>query len=119
MTTYLANENLPIEAIQAARKAGIDINWIAELAPGASDEIVLAMASAEHHILLTCDKDFGEMVFRQGMSATCGVILFRPKIRSAQHLAQFVVSVLSQDLSWEGRFAVAQEGQIRIIELPK
>lgn len=117
MRSFLANENVPAEAVLAARAVGYEIKWVAELASGSSDDQVLAIASEGGHVLLTFDKDFGEMVFRRGKSGSCGVILFRPRMLSSQYLAQFVVSVLNQKLSWEGRFAVAQEGNLRMIEL--
>jgi predicted nuclease of predicted toxin-antitoxin system len=75
MATFLANENVPGEVVQAARQAGHDLAWITELSAGADDETVLASALAEGRVLLTFDKDFGEMAFQQGKDASCGVIL--------------------------------------------
>ena len=78
MAKFLANENVPSEVVEAARQAGHDLAWIVELSPGADDEAVLAASLAESRVLVTFDKDFGEMAFRQGNDATCGVILLRP-----------------------------------------
>ena len=78
MPKYLGNENVPGEAVQAARQAGHDVLWITESSPGADDDAVLATAMAANRILLTFDKDFGEMAFRQGKAATCGVIFSGP-----------------------------------------
>src|SRR5438876_9085784 len=47
MPRFLANENAPREAVLAARAAGFDVTWMVELQPGASDEIVLALAQRE------------------------------------------------------------------------
>jgi predicted nuclease of predicted toxin-antitoxin system len=66
MARYLANENAPRDAIFAARAAGFDVAWMVELQPGASDEVVLALAQRDGRVLITFDKDFGELVFRQG-----------------------------------------------------
>jgi len=64
MATFLANENVPDEVVLAARQAGHDLTWIKELQPGADDETVLQMSMMENRVLLTLDKDFGEMAFR-------------------------------------------------------
>lgn len=66
MPGFLANENAPREAVLAARAAGFDVTWMVELQPGAGDEIVLALAQQEQRVLITFDKDFGELVFRHG-----------------------------------------------------
>jgi len=117
MPKYLANENVPAQVIEAARQAGHDLAWIVELSPGADDDAVLAAALAESRVLLTLDKDFGEMAFRQGKSATCGVILFRLRVRSPAYVARFVLNVLAQEAKWEGSYSVAQEGKLRIVPL--
>ena len=64
--------------MEAARQAGHDLTWIAESSPGADDDAVLAAALSR--VLLTFDKDFGKMAFRQGKAATCGVLLLRPRV---------------------------------------
>jgi predicted nuclease of predicted toxin-antitoxin system len=64
MARFLANENVPGEVVEAVRKAGHDLAWIAELSPGAEDDTVLATSLAEKRVLVSFDKDFGEMAFR-------------------------------------------------------
>jgi predicted nuclease of predicted toxin-antitoxin system len=58
---FLANENFPGAAIEALRAAGNDVAWIRVDAPGSSDPEVLARAAREERVLLTFDKDFGEL----------------------------------------------------------
>ena len=74
---FLANKNVPGDAVQAARQEDIDLAWVKEIAAGADDDTVLVMSVAENRVLVTFDKDFGEMAFRQGRDATCGIILLR------------------------------------------
>ena len=57
-----ANENLPEDCIARLRADGHDVLWIRESAPGSPDHAVLARAYAEHRLLITFDKDFGELV---------------------------------------------------------
>lgn len=118
MPTFLADENVPGDAVEAARRAGHDLAWIKELSPSADDDAVLGMSLADNRVLVTFDKDFGEMAFRHGKSATCGVVLLRPRLRSPDYLARFIVAVLGQAVTWEGNFSVAQEGKLRVVPLP-
>ncbi|MGH6949975.1 MAG: DUF5615 family PIN-like protein [Vitreimonas sp.] len=83
----LANENIPSDAVAALRAAGHDVDWMRETAPGESDAQVIARAVAEQRILLTFDKDFGELAFHSKLPATCGVLLFRIPTPSAEAIA--------------------------------
>jgi predicted nuclease of predicted toxin-antitoxin system len=118
MARFLANENVPIEAVDEARRVGFDLEWIREIMPGADDDAVLARSIAEQRVLVTFDKDFGDMAFRQGKSATYGVILMRPRLRAPDYVSRFVIGVLSQPIHWEGLFCVAREGRLRTVPLP-
>jgi predicted nuclease of predicted toxin-antitoxin system len=119
MSKFLANENVPGDVVQAVRQSGYDVAWVSEAAPGAGDDDVLAMALAQGRVLLTFDKDFGDLAFHRGRTATCGVILLRPRLRSPAYLSRFVVDVLQQPVAWDGNFSVAQEGRLRVVPLPK
>ena len=77
MTKLLANENVAADVVSALRADGHDGVWIKEVGRGSTNEVVLAMALAENRVLLTFDKDFGELAFRLGRPATPGVILLR------------------------------------------
>lgn len=117
MAKFLANENVPAEAIEAARQAGCDVAAVADAAPGADDDAVLAMSIAQGRVLVTFDKDFGEMAFRQGKTSTYGVVFLRPRLRSPGYVSHFMVAVLQQSIDWNGHFCVAQ-GKLRVLELP-
>lgn len=117
MSKFLADENVPRDAVQSARATGIDLTWIKELMPGANDESVLAMSVAEERVLVTFDKDFGALAFQRGATASCGIILFRLRPSSAEYLSRFVVAVLSSSMVWAGHFSVAEQGRLRVIPL--
>jgi len=118
MAKFLANENMPGAAVEAARGAGVDITWVREISPGISDNEVLALSQAEGRVLVTFDKDFGEMAFDQGKTATPGIILLRPRLRSPEHVARFTAALLTQPIDWGGNFSVAQEGRLRVVPMP-
>jgi predicted nuclease of predicted toxin-antitoxin system len=114
---FLANENFPGIAVEALRARGHDIAWIKTDAPGSNDRAVLSRAVSENRILLTFDKDFGELAFREKLPISCGVVLFRISPRSPLHVAHAAVTILESRSDWEGHFAVIQEHRIRMIEL--
>jgi predicted nuclease of predicted toxin-antitoxin system len=119
MLRLLANENFPGDAVMALREAGHDVIWIRTAAPGSSDSLVLAQAQTENRLLLTFDKDFGELAFRSSLPAASGVILFRIASPSAEHVARIATAVLGQRSDWAGHFSVIEDQRIRMTPLPQ
>jgi predicted nuclease of predicted toxin-antitoxin system len=102
----LANENFPLDAVEALRADGHDVVWVREEAPGSNDEQVLHRAQQDERILITFDKDFGELAFRSKLPATSGVILFRISSLSSQYIAQVAVQAIASRTDWAGQFSV-------------
>jgi predicted nuclease of predicted toxin-antitoxin system len=115
----LANENFPEDAILILRQHGHNVVWIRTEAPGSSDEQVLARAQAEDRILITFDKDFGELAFRARLPASSGIILFRISIPSSAHVGRVAAAVLDSRSDWAGHFAVIEDNRIRMTPLPQ
>jgi predicted nuclease of predicted toxin-antitoxin system len=115
---FLANENFPLDAVEALRHAGHDVAWIRVDAPGSNDQQVLGRAVAEQRVLLTFDKDFGELAFHAGLPASCGIVLFRLEAPSAAVVAQWVLTAIQSRTDWAGHFSVVEPGRIRVRTLP-
>lgn len=114
----LANENFPRVAVEALREDGHDVAWIRTERPGATDEQVLAWASEEARVLITLDKDFGELAFRVGLPAACGVVLFRvspPRPSDVQAVAQ---RFFAGETELGGEFVVVDAQRVRRRPLP-
>ncbi|MGQ9627032.1 MAG: DUF5615 family PIN-like protein [Anaerolineae bacterium] len=73
---FLADEGVDRQIVERLRENGLSVLYVAEIEPGISDDEVLNQANRETALLLTTDKDFGELVFRQGRVIQ-GVILIR------------------------------------------
>jgi predicted nuclease of predicted toxin-antitoxin system len=114
----LANENFPLDAVEALRNDGHDVAWIRADTPGITDVEVLARARNENRILITFDKDFGELAFHAKLPADCGIILFRITLASPSHVARFVVTAINSRADWQGSFAVVEDARVRIRALP-
>jgi len=78
----LADENVPGPVVELLRREGHDVAWIRDDASGLPDERVLEWARKEASLLITFDKDFGELARNGGLPAASGVILFRIPTRS-------------------------------------
>jgi predicted nuclease of predicted toxin-antitoxin system len=73
---WLADECVAGPVVARLREAGHDVTYMAELAPSTTDPEVVAIAHREGRLLLTEDKDFGELVFRWKRPVS-GLILLR------------------------------------------
>lgn len=116
---FLANENFPLDAIEALRNDGHDVAWIREDARGSNDEQVLARGQKEERVLITFDKDFGELAFRSKLPASSGVILFRITMSSSKHITQVAIQAIASRTDWTGHFSVVEDNRIRMTLLPK
>ncbi|MCC6569261.1 MAG: DUF5615 family PIN-like protein [Anaerolineales bacterium] len=113
----LANENFPLDAVEALREAGHDVAWIREDSRGMSDDKILVRAQDENRVLVTFDKDFGELAFRSKLPSQSGVILFRITPISSQYIAQVAVEALASRDNWAGHFSVIEDNRIRMTSL--
>ncbi len=110
----LADEGVDRPIVERLRQSNHHVWYVAEMEPGISDNFVLDLANQEGAILLTADKDFGELVFRQGR-ITKGVILIRLAGISPIRKAEIVDSVLSaHGGEMEQVFTVITPGAVRI-----
>ena len=114
----LADESCAGSVIRALREAGHDLVAIAEVAKGASDESVMERALAEGRILITEDRDFGELVYAAGRS-TAGVVFvkFHSSARRAKPAA-VLEAVVKLGERLRGGFAVVEPGRVRLAKRP-
>jgi hypothetical protein len=114
---FLANENVPGDAVTELRRAGHDVAWVRTDAPGSRDEDVLARAVRERRVLITFDKDFGELAWRSALPATCGVVLFRVPMRPSARAGRMLAGIIETRTDWAGHFSVVEPGRIRMRRL--
>jgi predicted nuclease of predicted toxin-antitoxin system len=114
----LADENVAGAVVAALRHDGHDVAWIHEDAPGSPDPDVLERAQREGRVVVTFDKDFGELAFRRGLAASVGVVLFRITLTSPEHAVQAAVAAFTSRADWTGQFAVVEDDRIRLRALP-
>ena len=111
---FVADESVDQPIVQTLREAGYDVLYVAELAPGLDDAAVLDSANREGRLLLTADKDFGEIVVREQRLST-GVILLRLAGLSNQRKAMLTLRAIQENSDrLAGHLLVIGAGQARI-----
>ena len=110
---FLVDANLGRKFTELMQHAGYDAIFAKDLMPLSQDEEILAEAENEKRVVITNDKDFGEMVFRLGRTAI-GVILIRTLATDSKKRFDLVKDILSEA---EGKFIVVREGQVRVRKL--
>ena len=111
---FLADESCDYAVVRALSGLGHDVLAVADLSPRADDESVIGLALRERCVLLTEDKDFGQLVHASGLESI-GVVLLRFPVRLRSRIGEAVIDLVNQrgeDLT--GRFVVPQPGRVRI-----
>lgn len=115
MTRLLADENVPRKTVDAL-KASHDITSVADTSQGLSDRDVINLANRENRVIITFDKDFGELVFRDRLRVK-GLILLRIQPSSPEYIAERIRHTLNQVASVENVVITVREDRIRVTTL--
>jgi predicted nuclease of predicted toxin-antitoxin system len=115
---FLLDENIARSVVLGLRQAGHDVLWARESMRGLADDLLLARAKTDDRVVVTFDKDFGELAFRLRLPATCGVVLFRITCRGREHDVKLVIDTLQSRQDWSGHFWTVTDDNIRQRPLP-
>lgn len=108
---FLADESCDFSVVRALRAVGHDVLAVAEIASGSDDSIVMDIA---FRVLLTEDKDFGQLVYSHSEPSS-GVIFIRYPASARKALPKAVVTLVSEaEIDLVGRFVVMSPGRVRI-----
>lgn len=111
----VADEGIESKIVATLRQNGYDVLYIAESFPSISDTEVLQIALNESAILLTKDKDFGELIFKLKFPHK-GIVLVRlGENMSSIHKAEIILKAFQKHFEeFKGHFSVIDEEFIRI-----
>jgi predicted nuclease of predicted toxin-antitoxin system len=106
-------ESCDFAVVRALREAGFHVLAVSELSPRADDSVVTKLASQKETILLTEDKDFGQLVYAE-QKVNRGVVLIRfpASVRAALPRAMLDLLNEHKDALYD-RLTVLQPGQVR------
>ena len=110
----LADEGVDRQVVNELRRQDHEVIYIAELAPAITDDDVLKLANERTAILVTTDKDFGDLVFRQNR-VSAGTILMRPEVLPPGRKSAIVEHAIGQyGEQMHSCFSVTTPGATRI-----
>jgi predicted nuclease of predicted toxin-antitoxin system len=111
---FIVDESTGKAVVQLLRQLGYDVLAVSESMSQASDADILKRALENSRILITNDKDFGELIYRSG-KAHAGVILLRLSDERSANRVRVVRTVLEHHLGrLSGNFVVASEKRLRV-----
>jgi predicted nuclease of predicted toxin-antitoxin system len=90
----LADENMHRIVVVRLRAAGFDVEWIRESHPGLLDRDILRRPDIAGLILVTHDRDFGDLIFNQGLPAPQAVLYSRLPHRASEETARRLIGLL-------------------------
>jgi predicted nuclease of predicted toxin-antitoxin system len=116
---FLADESCDFAVVRALRAAGHDVVAVAEKTSGSGDSDVIEFARRDDRVLLTEDKDFGQLVF-SALAGSAGVVLIRYPTNVRDRLAGDVVRLAERSATrLQGAFVTLSPGRVRISHLPQ
>lgn len=114
---FVADEGVDLAIVTALRNAKFDVIYIAEELAGIMDQKVLELANSQNRVLITRDKDFGELVFKNKMLHS-GIVLYRLHELSTEEKVKLVMQVINKfNESLMNAFTVIQSNKVRIKKL--
>ena len=111
---FLADEGVDGSIVKGLRELGHDVFYVVEQIHSLEDDVLLEKARNENRILITRDKDFGELVYRLH-KVHSGVILIRLEGCDTIDRGELVCKLVKKHESLlQNSFSVIQRGVIRI-----
>ena len=111
---FLANENFPLLSVMLLRNAGYRVVSIAQESPGITDFEVLTRAHEENMVILTFDRDYGELIYKNRVLLPAGVVYFRFGPATPAEPADILIKLIGRtDLSIIGQFTILERGRLR------
>jgi predicted nuclease of predicted toxin-antitoxin system len=110
----LVDTSLGLSLEDCVRNSGHDAAFVRDIDPRLPDSAILGLAVRDQRMVVTMDKDSGELVYRAGRGHH-GVLLLRMQDQSAAASAPIVARLLEDYCEMlENHFAVYQGGRLRI-----
>ena len=110
----LANENFPLKSADVLRAAGFDTKIVGVEFAGITDREVMEIAVREGRTIVTFDRHYGELIFRQGYRPPGGVVFLRWRQFGPEEPGRYLVELLkSEEIDFSNALTVIDKDTIR------
>ena len=117
MLRFLVDNSSGKKLADVLKNNNYDVIYAGEDFPEAEDIELLKKAEKDNRILITNDKDFGDLIFRYKKPSS-GVIFLRLKIDFPEHRIKVLLTLIKKlGTKLNKKFIVASEDRIRIKKL--
>lgn len=112
---FLLDENIGKEVAKLLEQLGYTASRIRLISPGIEDYSVLNLSVLKDAILITSDKDFGELIFKE-KQPSAGVIFLRLEDESSKNKIKALKKIFSKYKNIKNKFVTVKEkdGKFRI-----
>ncbi|HEX8584542.1 MAG TPA: DUF5615 family PIN-like protein [Allosphingosinicella sp.] len=90
----LADENMHPLVVTQLRQAGLDVDYVRDTAPGMSDEEILARPDIGEMVLITLDRDFGDLIFNRGYPQPRAILYSRLSRALPEAITQRILKIV-------------------------
>ena len=107
----LADENQHPLVVARLRKAGYVVDSIAESCPGSQDRDILMRPDITEYVLLTYDRDFGDLIFNQGLPAPAAILYTRLSRIEPETIAARLLTLLQKGVPVGHMITITKNGK--------
>jgi predicted nuclease of predicted toxin-antitoxin system len=108
----LANENFPLDSVRFLAAKGYDVKAVGVHFAGVTDQEVMNLAEQERRIILTFDRDYGELIFKHGFRPSLGVIYLRLPHYESEEPGRLIAQLLKDPLFETSRKLTVFDGEM-------
>lgn len=114
----LADESVDFPVVKILRDNNFPVDYVTEIKPGITDNQVINLAKQKKRILLTADKDFGELIFRLNKISS-GIVLYMFSGLNNAQKSKIILNIIQNYITdIPGSFTVISKNQVRIKKMP-
>lgn len=110
---FFANENIPVASVKKLRQAGFDVVSVFEECPGETDIKILKKAFLESLVIITFDRDYGELIYKNKQLPPAGIIYLRFIPSHPEYAADMLQRLFKSSIQIVGKFTVLETDKVR------
>ena len=107
----LADENVHPLILRSLRALGHEVEWVKETSPGAEDAAILNRPDIGELVLVTLDRDFGDLIFKQGLPPPRAILYSRLSRANPQAVADRIADLIGRGFAEKHITTITARGE--------